>query len=291
MPQCIAPKVQKKVKRKRSVRVVQPSGDQPTQDMVASSSPSTRSTEIVEVVPDVGDPPLASDPVESLLNTRFHEASHRTLDDFQWAALPRHVSKINFNFVCLIHGLCFKYSDTIVAARPLQSTQDAIAAYYEDVINQFLRCDDAMNHGRVAKLWPCVLNLCYPSIAGLSLCKKLCCLILRGIRNQSLDGVSHFCEVFAGAGHLSRVLLRDGFFGSAFDICWSSNHNALDCKGFTLLMEALLTLRKRGLLWLGTPCSSFTVLCRCQSARAESNSYIGHLLAEFVEFFWLLKQK
>lgn len=173
------------------------------------------------------------------------------------------------------------YVEEIVSrcnARSFQSTEDAVVAYYDQMINRFLQCDAAMNNCRAAKLWPGILGLCYPAIATMNLCQKLLCVILRGVRNQhqTLNRLKDFCEVFSGAGRLSMELLRAGFDGSAFDIVYSSSdQNALDSAGFSLFMDALCSLKKNGLLWLGTPCSSFTVLCRYQSARAQGNGYIG----------------
>ena len=162
-------------------------------------------------------------------------------------------------------------------ARSFRSTEDALVASYEQMINRFLQCDAAMNSCRAAKLWPCVLSLCYPAIATMNLCHKLRCIILRRFRNQQTgNGLKDFCEVFSGAGRLSMDLLRAGFHGSAFDVCYSESQNALDSTAFSMFMDALCSPKKYGMLWLGTPCSSFTVLCRYQSDRNEANNFIGH---------------
>ena len=161
-----------------------------------------------------------------------------------------------------------------------RSSFTVLCRYHEQMINRFLQCDAAMNNCRAAKLWPCVLSLCYPAIATMNLCHKLRCIILRGFRNQQTGtGLKDFCEVFSGAGRLSMELLRAGFHGSAFDICHGEDQNALDSAAFSMFMDAFL--KKYGMLWLGTPCSSFTVLCRYQSDRNEANSFIGHSLYYF----------
>ena len=70
-------------------------------------------------------------------------------------------------------------------------------------------------------------------------------------------------------------MLAGGYFGCAFDTVMSATHDALTSQGLRLLLDAVTCIRKFGMCWLATPCSSFTVLCRAQSKRMASNSFLG----------------
>ena len=69
---------------------MQPSGGEPTEALPGSfdAAAGASADEIADVAPMVSEPsvnessPLVSDPMEALLNTAFHEASHRTPADF-----------------------------------------------------------------------------------------------------------------------------------------------------------------------------------------------------------------
>ena len=82
-------------------------------------------------------------------------------------------------------------------------------------------------------------------------------------------------NAFSGVGNLTRELLRSGFTGSAFHSEYPTDHNLLDSSGLELALNCLTALRRHALLWLGTPCSSFVVLCRAQSLRSAFNSWLG----------------
>lgn len=162
--------------------------------------------------------------------------------------------------------------------RSLASAEMETMAHYEALITQFLSVDSEMNGGRAAWLWPMILSTCYPSLAGATVTQMLLSLVARGLRNQSsgCNGeLLDFCEVFAGAGWLTYEMLASGFHGTAFDYVMHPSHDALSAKGLRLLLNAICQVRKFGLVWLGTPCSSFTVLCRYQSRRTAMNSFLG----------------
>ena len=154
----------------------------------------------------------------------------------------------------------------------------ATVAYFAGLIELFLECDSVVNAGRAALIWPLILQSCFPhEMAELSDLKSMMlCLIMRGYRNQQ-QCCHHFdfCEVFAGSGNLTKELLRGGYSGTAFDYCYTSEHNLLEAKPLALLLNCITSLKKNGLAWLGTPCSSFVVLRRAQSKRCESNQWLG----------------
>ena len=52
--------------------------------------------------------------------------------------------------------------------------------------------------------------------------------------------------------------------------------------GVRLALDATTNLKRKGMLWIATVCSSFVVLCRAQSQRSAENQYLGDLGRRFV---------
>ena len=158
---------------------------------------------------------------------------------------------------------------------------------YRAVINHFLAADAQINDGRAAWLWPKILSMCYRSFGGKSLEDMILCLVFRGLQNQAhgCNGqLFDFVEFFSGQGWLTYEMLAGGFCGCAFDNVMSASHDALTSQGLRLFLDAVTCIRKFGMCWLATPCSSFTVLCRAQSRRMASNSFLGEANCfEFVQ--------
>ena len=155
--------------------------------------------------------------------------------------------------------------------------------HYTVMVENFLQFDGLVNNGRAALLWPTILCRCFRDMIDDSLVTMLVKLIMRGHQNQmNATNLHHFCECCAGVGNLTRELLRIGASGSAFDSNYMDEHNILDSSGLLLVLNAVGARRRKGLLWLGTPCSSFVVLCRAQSMRDASNSWLGDTSRSFV---------
>ena len=89
-------------------------------------------------------------------------------------------------------------------------------------------------------------------------------------------------EYCAGAGHLSRRLLKRHLKGACFDILYESDHNMLLASGVGLFVDALSANHSGALVWLGTPCSSFVSLCVSVSQRRAENLYYGDASRSFV---------
>ena len=165
-----------------------------------------------------------------------------------------------------------------LSQRRCPATTDVhLVNHYEAIINQFLAVDSTVNHGRAAWLWPKLLGMCYPALACKNLVQMLLCLVFRGLRNQGGNGLKlDFVEIFAGKAWLSHQMLAGGFHGCAFDYVFSQAHDALTSAGLRLYLDAVSCVRpKKGLVWLATQCSSFTVLCRHQSQRMPENQFLG----------------
>lgn len=146
--------------------------------------------------------------------------------------------------------------------------------HYGSLINQFLSAQASF---RARWLWPKILMMSYPSLHGLSLDRMILCLVLRGLKNQASGAAVDFCEYFCGSAWLTHEMLSSGFTGFAFD---NRNGPGLeqDCltsRGLRLYFDTICLVKKYGLIWIATPCSSFTVLCRYQSQRLPSNNFLG----------------
>lgn len=148
--------------------------------------------------------------------------------------------------------------------------------HYEHLVNKFLAVDSVTNNGHAASTWPAILWVCYPHLANKDLRECLVLMVLRIVHNQRSGACMHdFAEIFSGCANLTLEMLRANFKGCAFDIAYGEDHNLLTSKGLRMVLDCLGTLKHRALLWLGTKCSSFVVLCRYQSQRYASNQWLG----------------
>ena len=91
-----------------------------------------------------------------------------------------------------------------------------------------------------------------------------------------------FNEFAAGAGNLSKALLRRGLHGGSWDILFDESHDCLKPEGFKLWLLALSSMAHDGLIWFGTKCSSWVVLCMSQSDQRVENSWWGDQDRDFV---------
>ena len=96
--------------------------------------------------------------------------------------------------------------------------------------------------------------MCYPALACKPLVHMMLALVFRGLRNQATQCSGH---------------------ALGFDYVHSTSHDLHTSQGVRLILDSVCCIRKFGLCWLATPCSSFTVMCRHQSARLPENGYLG----------------
>ena len=142
----------------------------------------------------------------------------------------------------------------------------------------WLQYDAVNNNSRAASLWSSVLLKCYPWFAGHSLRFMLVSLLFNQSNYHGLD----FIEFSSGRGNLSCELLRQGLVGAAFDIANEDCHDCLTSQGLRLWLDALTATGRAALTWWGTECSSFVILCKCQSCREVSNDFLGDESRPFV---------
>lgn len=132
---------------------------------------------------------------------------------------------------------------------------------------------------QVISQWTAVLHMAYPEFQAVSLKEIVHKLIERTMYNREAHTQSmlDFVEFFAGNAALSKELLRKQLRGASFDYLYGSSHDVLTASGLRLYIEALGSLREKGLSWLATQCSSYVVLCRATTMRFPSNDFLGNL--------------
>ena len=153
------------------------------------------------------------------------------------------------------------------------------------MFQQFLEHDKSW-FSHASRGWPHLLDSLYPGLQSIpDLAQKLACVTERTFANREnpTGRLPDFLEFWCGAGNLTRSLLESGLHGFGFDINMSSAHDCLCRQGLRLWLNMLASVRQHGLIWLGPPCSSFVVLCRCQSQREASNDYMGDQTRQFVQ--------
>lgn len=108
-----------------------------------------------------------------------------------------------------------------------------------NVIKLFLSFDNKYG-GMASCLWPSVLAMAYPMLAGLDIDIMLLHLVERSLANwedRDLEGYKWQCiEFCAGVGHLTKELIKSSFRAMAFDCVYSESHNFLTSHGLRLFL-------------------------------------------------------
>ena len=157
---------------------------------------------------------------------------------------------------------------------------------------------DVAEGGRAATLWPRLLRGAYPphgpqcqgvlaAPQGTSdLGDMLFALAMRTYRNRGLPEFQRVrveaIEYFAGRAAVTEAHLARGILASRFDIAYHSGHDCLTDAGLSLWLDELAFTPIGSLLWFGTQCSSWVMMCRKQSMRSEKNGYWGDTSRPFV---------
>ena len=144
-----------------------------------------------------------------------------------------------------------------------------------NTIHSFLLFD-SQNGGDANAHWGTLLSNAYPEIGDLALHDQLLVWANLSFRNREQELKLHgFVEYFAGCGSLAKSCLTVGMEGVRFDKAYDEKHNVLTPTGLRLWLDELAATRAGALIWLGTLCSPFLFLCRCQSKRSVKNGYLG----------------
>lgn len=89
-------------------------------------------------------------------------------------------------------------------------------------------------------------------------------------------------ECWSGSGSLTKECIRAGWRCHRLDIKHTSQHDCSTGQGLRLWLLTLCHVRRGGLLWCGTQCSSFLRMCMSKSNRRPCNGYYGDESRPFV---------
>jgi hypothetical protein len=147
-------------------------------------------------------------------------------------------------------------------------------AWLNDQINKFLLYDALYFDSQCAKSWKPMLQLTFPWMEWMQIHDMLFALVCRTLHNRHMGT----CSLIT-----SSIWIRFRLEGRSFDYIYTAEHDALSRRSLRLFLAALTGTKPLSLTWFGTVCSSFTVLCRAQSLRQESNGYEGDTNRAFVQ--------
>ncbi len=90
-------------------------------------------------------------------------------------------------------------------------------------------------------------------------------------------------EYFAGEGGLTKACCDMGMKSSRWDKSYSESHDVLTEVGLRTWLNEHAHSALGCLVWLGTQCSSFLLICKAVSMRDKSNDYLGNRSRQFVK--------
>ena len=164
------------------------------------------------------------------------------------------------------------------AAGNLCFPSSAERAVVLQAVNKFLRHDRQTNFGRAAQTWPQMIAAAYPFMQTWSLGDQLIALVARTLHHRAMGrSWLDVVEYFAGAANLSRAAIQRGFRVCALDKEISGSHDVISSvESIRLWLSVLAATKENALVWHGTPCSSWTIMCRSVSERCEANNWLGN---------------
>ena len=145
-------------------------------------------------------------------------------------------------------------------------------------VTEFLLHDKKKNFGRAALRWPQIIATAYPWMQTWSLQDMLLALVARTLHHRAMGrSWLDVVEYFAGTANLSRAAIQKGHRVCALDKDISESHDVMgSVESIRLWLSVLAATKEHALVWHGTPCSSWTIMCRAVSERCESNNWLGN---------------
>lgn len=150
-------------------------------------------------------------------------------------------------------------------------------------ISRFFEYDDAISNGRAQQMWPLYLEAAFPWMRGMPLADMLTALVVRTWYHRAGGRSKLQCiEYFCGKGNLTLAAVESGLNAAAMDKVVNQEHDVLEPHGLILALSLLAASAPGALQWLGSPCNSYTIMCRAQSMRSSENWYLGDQSKYFV---------
>ena len=140
---------------------------------------------------------------------------------------------------------------------------------------------------RAQERWADLLGESFPEWRGKPLEAQLLSLVKRchDLRRPCSDAGCQrvqMIEYWAGSGNLTRAHIDIGLRCMRFDIDYSPSHDCTSSQGLRLWIEGLCRTEVGSIIWCGTQCSSFLLICLAQSQRKQANGFVGDESREFV---------
>ena len=143
-------------------------------------------------------------------------------------------------------------------------------------------------HGaEIAATWSKLIVGAFPELEGRQF-EDLCAMLImknRGHRKSCLQQRSghsghssclvDMIEYWAGTANLTKEHVKAGLTCTRFDVAYSKQHDCTTNSGLRLWLEEMLCMAKGGLVWCGTKCSPFLLMCVSKSKRRAENGYVG----------------
>lgn len=150
-------------------------------------------------------------------------------------------------------------------------------------ICRFFDYDEAISGGRAQQMWPLYLEAAFPWMSGMPLADMLTALVVRTWHHR-VEGRSKLqcIEYFCGKGNLTLAAVESGLNAAAMDKVVNQEHDLLEPQGLVLALSLLAASVPGALEWLGSPCNSYTIMCRAQSERTCDNWFLGDQSKYFV---------
>ena len=160
---------------------------------------------------------------------------------------------------------------------------DARLAEVQMHICRFFEYDDAISGGRAQQMWPLYLEAAFPWMRGMPLADMLSALVVRTWHHRAGGRSNLQCiEYFCGKGNLTLAAVEAGLNAAAMDKVLNQEHDLLEPHGLVLALSLLAASAPGALEWPGSPCNSYTIMCRAQSDRNPDNWFLGDQSKYFV---------
>ena len=156
------------------------------------------------------------------------------------------------------------------------------AARMQRMFHSFFIRDEQENYGRACRVWTLMMHEAFPELVSMNITRLLTYLSVVGLRWRRSRRCFQFVEFFCGEGNLSKALLRINRRGLPLDIRLNRAHNFLTSIGIRFAILAVMMTTENALIWFGTPCSSWSIICMVWSRRYEENFFLGDEQFEFV---------
>ena len=144
---------------------------------------------------------------------------------------------------------------------------------------------DKESGGSAAEVWPELITDALPQLRGYSLLLMLLLLVAVAMRNRKgSTGLWQLIEYFAGRAELTKAHIELGLVHSSrLDKDYGEHHDCLTRVGLAHWLCDLLLAGPTALIWFGTQCSSFVLMCKSVSKRSASNGWLGDTGKTFVK--------